>query len=169
MATPTDGRSTIEHLLGRGRLERIDATTAGDSAAAIIGRAARDRRRGFTRDRRGCHQRPVLEADPGTCQTDVRAPSSHPSFGAVLRSVQIVISCTGTIGRPTTVSWNVPLPLVSQSVDQMVTWTARPSRCSAELTAAYTLSRSGPPSTRRSMSPTGRSPSSPESLAAQDP
>ena len=41
MATPTDGRSTIEYLLGRGRLERIDATTAGDSAAAIIGRAER--------------------------------------------------------------------------------------------------------------------------------
>ena len=41
MANPTDGRKTIEFLLGRGRLERIDGTTTGDSAAAIIGRAAR--------------------------------------------------------------------------------------------------------------------------------
>jgi hypothetical protein len=41
MTTPTDGRSTIEYLLGRGRLERIDGGTAGDSAVTIIGRAAR--------------------------------------------------------------------------------------------------------------------------------
>ena len=41
MATPTDGRTTIEYLLGRGRLERIDGKTAGDSAAMIIGRAER--------------------------------------------------------------------------------------------------------------------------------
>ena len=41
MATPIDGRSTIEYLLGRCRLERIDGKTAGDSAATIIGRAAR--------------------------------------------------------------------------------------------------------------------------------
>ena len=41
VATPTDGRNTIEYLLGRGRLERIDGKTAGDSAATIIGRAAR--------------------------------------------------------------------------------------------------------------------------------
>ena len=41
MATPTDGRTTIEYLLGRGRLERIDGKTADDSAATIIGRAAR--------------------------------------------------------------------------------------------------------------------------------
>ena len=41
MATPSEGRNTIEYLLGRGRLERIDGKTAGDSAAAIIGRAAR--------------------------------------------------------------------------------------------------------------------------------
>ena len=41
MATPGDGRSTIEYLLGRGRLERIDGRTASDSAATIIGRAAR--------------------------------------------------------------------------------------------------------------------------------
>ncbi len=31
MATPTDGRSTIEYLLGRGRLERIDGKTAGEA------------------------------------------------------------------------------------------------------------------------------------------
>ena len=36
MATPTDGRDTIEFLLGRG-LERIDVTTAAASAATIIG------------------------------------------------------------------------------------------------------------------------------------
>ena len=41
MAIPTDGRSTIEDLLGRGRLDRLDGTTAGDSAATIIGRATR--------------------------------------------------------------------------------------------------------------------------------
>ena len=41
MATPTDGRSTIEYLLGRGRLERIDGRTAADSAATIVARAAR--------------------------------------------------------------------------------------------------------------------------------
>jgi len=41
IATPTDGRSTIEYLLGRSRLERIDGTTAGDAAATIIGRAVR--------------------------------------------------------------------------------------------------------------------------------
>ena len=41
VATPTDGRNTIEYLLGRGRLERIDGKTAGGSAATIIGRAAR--------------------------------------------------------------------------------------------------------------------------------
>ena len=38
MATPTDGRSTIEYLLGRGRLERIDGKrteiSADDSAWA---------------------------------------------------------------------------------------------------------------------------------------
>ena len=41
MANPSNGRTTIEYLLGRGRLERIDGETAGDSAATIIGRAAR--------------------------------------------------------------------------------------------------------------------------------
>ena len=41
MATPTDGRSVIEYLLGRGRLERVDGKTATESAATIIGRAAR--------------------------------------------------------------------------------------------------------------------------------
>jgi uncharacterized protein (UPF0332 family) len=41
MATPSDGRSTIEYLLSRGRLERIDATTAGAAAVAIIERATR--------------------------------------------------------------------------------------------------------------------------------
>ena len=41
MASPTDGRSTIEYLLGRGRLERIDGKMAADSSAAIIGRAER--------------------------------------------------------------------------------------------------------------------------------
>ena len=41
MATPSDGRNAIEYLLGRGRLERIDGKTAGESAATIIGRAAR--------------------------------------------------------------------------------------------------------------------------------
>lgn len=41
MATPTEGRTTIDYLLGRGRLERIDGSTAGDSSATIIGRAAR--------------------------------------------------------------------------------------------------------------------------------
>ena len=35
MATPTDGRTTIEYLLGRGRLERIDGKTAADSAATM--------------------------------------------------------------------------------------------------------------------------------------
>ena len=41
MATPRDGRNTIEYLLGRGRLERIDGSTADESAATIIGRATR--------------------------------------------------------------------------------------------------------------------------------
>lgn len=41
MARPTDGRSTIEYLLGRDRLERVDASTAAASASAVIGRAAR--------------------------------------------------------------------------------------------------------------------------------
>ena len=41
MATPSDGRNTIEYLLGRGRLERIDGSTAGDAAARTIGRATR--------------------------------------------------------------------------------------------------------------------------------
>jgi hypothetical protein len=41
MATPSDGRSTIEYLLSRGRLERIDATTAGAAAVSIIERATR--------------------------------------------------------------------------------------------------------------------------------
>jgi len=41
MATPSDGRTTIEHLLGRGRHERIDARAAGESAATIIGRVSR--------------------------------------------------------------------------------------------------------------------------------
>jgi len=41
MATPSDGRSAIECLLGRDRLERIDGKMAGESATAIIGRAAR--------------------------------------------------------------------------------------------------------------------------------
>jgi uncharacterized protein (UPF0332 family) len=42
MATPSDnGRSTIEYLLSRGRLEVIDRKTARDSAATIIGRAVR--------------------------------------------------------------------------------------------------------------------------------
>jgi uncharacterized protein (UPF0332 family) len=41
MPTPTDGRSTVEYLLGRGRLERINGKMAGDSAATIIGRAER--------------------------------------------------------------------------------------------------------------------------------
>ena len=41
VANPTDGRSTIEYLVGGGRLDRIDGKTAGDAAATIIGRAAR--------------------------------------------------------------------------------------------------------------------------------
>ncbi|MGD9701571.1 MAG: hypothetical protein AB7Q42_06040 [Acidimicrobiia bacterium] len=41
MASPSDGRSTVENLLGRGGLERIDGKAAGDSVATIIGRAAR--------------------------------------------------------------------------------------------------------------------------------
>ena len=41
MATPTEGRNTIDYLLGRGRLERIDGSTAGESATTIIGRATR--------------------------------------------------------------------------------------------------------------------------------
>ena len=41
MATPTDGRNAIDYLLGRGRLERIDGSTAGESAATVIGRATR--------------------------------------------------------------------------------------------------------------------------------
>ena len=41
MATPSEGRNTIEYLLDRGRLERIHGNTAGDSASTIIGRAAR--------------------------------------------------------------------------------------------------------------------------------
>ena len=41
MSTPRDGRNTIEYLLGRGRLERIDGSTADESAATIIGRATR--------------------------------------------------------------------------------------------------------------------------------
>jgi uncharacterized protein (UPF0332 family) len=41
MATPSDGRSSVEYLLSRGRLERIDGKTAGESAATIIGRASR--------------------------------------------------------------------------------------------------------------------------------
>lgn len=45
MATPTEGRTTVDYLLGRGRLERIDGSTAGESAATIIGRAARPLRR----------------------------------------------------------------------------------------------------------------------------
>lgn len=41
VATPSDGRNTIDYLLGRGRLERIDSTTVGAAADLIIGRAAR--------------------------------------------------------------------------------------------------------------------------------
>jgi uncharacterized protein (UPF0332 family) len=41
MATPSDGHGTIGYLLDRGRLERIDATTADAAAVSIIGRAAR--------------------------------------------------------------------------------------------------------------------------------
>ena len=41
MSTPSDGRNTIDYLLGRGRLERIDGRIAGDAAATIIGRATR--------------------------------------------------------------------------------------------------------------------------------
>ena len=41
MSTPSDGRNTINYLLGRGRLERIDVRLAGDAAATIIGRATR--------------------------------------------------------------------------------------------------------------------------------
>lgn len=41
MATPSDGRNTIEYLLDRGRLERVDGGTAADAAVAVIGRAAR--------------------------------------------------------------------------------------------------------------------------------
>jgi hypothetical protein len=41
MATPTEGRNTIDYLLGRGRLERIDGSRAGESSATIIGRATR--------------------------------------------------------------------------------------------------------------------------------
>ena len=41
MATPTEGRNTIDYLLGRGRLERIDGHFAAESSATIIGRATR--------------------------------------------------------------------------------------------------------------------------------
>jgi HEPN domain-containing protein len=41
MATPREGRNTIEYLLRRGRLERIDGSTAGEAAETIIGRATR--------------------------------------------------------------------------------------------------------------------------------
>ena len=41
MARPTEGRNTIGYLLGRGRLERIDGSTAGEASATIIGRATR--------------------------------------------------------------------------------------------------------------------------------
>jgi HEPN domain len=41
MATPSDGRNTIHYLLDRGRLERVDGKTAGDSAIAVVGRATR--------------------------------------------------------------------------------------------------------------------------------
>ena len=40
MVTPMDGRNAIEHLLGRGRLEPVDTSTAADSASIIIRRAA---------------------------------------------------------------------------------------------------------------------------------
>ena len=41
MAAPVEGRNTIAFLLGRGRLERIDGSTAGETSATIIGRATR--------------------------------------------------------------------------------------------------------------------------------
>ena len=41
MPTPSDGHTTIEYLLSRGRLELIDGTMADGSAGTIIGRAAR--------------------------------------------------------------------------------------------------------------------------------
>ncbi len=40
---PSDGCSTIEYLLDRGRLERVDAKAPGESSATIVGRAARRR------------------------------------------------------------------------------------------------------------------------------
>jgi uncharacterized protein (UPF0332 family) len=41
MTTPSDGRSTTEYLLRRGRLERIDGTDADTAAETIVGRATR--------------------------------------------------------------------------------------------------------------------------------
>lgn len=41
MAAPSEGKSTVEFLLGRSRLEHIDGATAAGSALTIIGRAKR--------------------------------------------------------------------------------------------------------------------------------
>jgi uncharacterized protein (UPF0332 family) len=41
MTRPADGRKTIEYLIGRGSLERVDGSAASESAAAIVDRAGR--------------------------------------------------------------------------------------------------------------------------------
>lgn len=41
MAAPSEGKSAVEFLLGRSRLEHIDGATAAGSALTIIGRARR--------------------------------------------------------------------------------------------------------------------------------
>lgn len=41
MTSPTDGRKTIEYLISRGSIERIDGSAVSESATAIIERASR--------------------------------------------------------------------------------------------------------------------------------
>jgi uncharacterized protein (UPF0332 family) len=78
MATPRDGRSTIEYLLDRGRLERIDGRTAGDSAATIIGRA----------------ERRLLTADGGLQVGDIEGAFSA-AYDAYRMAAEALLVCQG--------------------------------------------------------------------------
>ena len=78
MATPNDGRSTIEYLLARGRLEMIDGAEAGQSAALIVGRAARR----------------LLTADAGLKAGDVEGAYAA-SYDAYRMAAEALLACQG--------------------------------------------------------------------------
>ena len=88
MATPTEGRNAIDYLLGRGRLERIDGSTAGESSATIIGRATRR----------------LLTADGGLAAGDVESAfaAAHDAYRMAAEALLIRQGCAPPVAMART-------------------------------------------------------------------